>query len=1694
MTLDSASSNTVTVNYHTTDNTALAGTNYTDEAGQLTFLPAVLTQTVTVPILAAQTSSQPTLDFTLSLSDPSNASLGSQSSTDVAIDYQSATTTTDSASASAVPDGTDFNLSATVSSTDQGTPTGTVEWLDGGVELGTSNLDSTGQTSFTTSALAVGEHSIVAVYQGATNWGSSTAPALDLQVDSTPPVTTASLSGTQGNNNWWTSAVQVSLSANDPNDPSGNPGSGVADTYYEVDGNDPCGFSLYTGPIAVSGDGSHTVYFYSVDNAGNVESTQSFSFVLGKATPTLTIADAGGTYNGSAFPATTLVAGVVPGVDTTPAASLEGVTPTLDYEQLDAYGNVVADLDTNPPTRAGTYQATATFAGSTDYNSASAQVNFTITYGPPLADNAIYSIWHDQLLVLPGEPDSLSLLSPDSDADNDALSIASINGSSANVGQPLTLSSGATLEVAVDGTLIYQPLPGFIGTDQFTYTVSDGIANSNTATVTINVTDQAPVAVDDAYNVLHDQTLTADGSDNLTLLANDTAANGDPLSVASVNGSAANLGQVIALASGASLTVDADGTFVYTPAAGFVGADTFIYTVGDGAETSNTATVTINVTDQAPVAVADVYSVLHDQALTADGSNNPTLLANDAEADPDTLSVASVNGSAANLGQTITLASGALLIVQGDGTFVYTPVAGFVGTDSFFYTDSDGAAESCAANVTINVVNQAPTAVDISYTVLHDQTLDVSGGDHDLLLTNNSDADGDSLSIASVNGSAANMGQTITLASGASLTVQTDGSFVYTAAAGYVGDDTFTYASTDGPATSNTATVTIHVTDKAPVAPNHSYTIRHDQSLTVDGSDNPTLLTNASDADGDPLSVSSVNGSTANVGQQITLASGAEVTVQADGTFTYTVAPGYVGSDTFAYTVADGALASSAAVVTINVTDRPPRVVDMTYPLVHDRALEVDGVTTPSLLTDAEDADGDAMSIASVNGSTANVGQPIELASGASLTVNGDGTLTYTPPAGFTGTDSFTFTASDGALVSNTALATILVTDQAPVADNTAYSILHDSILTADGVANPSLLDNDTDADGDTLQVASIDGIAADVGQTVTLASGASLTVQADGTFVYAPVAGFVGTDSFTYVTTDRLQNSGTATVTIDVTNQAPVASDDAYLTLHDQLLNADGTNLSSLLANDTDADNDTLRIASVNGSAANVGQQITLASGASLTVQTDGTFTYVPLSGYAGTDSFSYTVTDGAAASNSATVTINIASAVVTALADSDTVLHDLTLNVIVDSPDSLLANDIDVFNNPLTVAMVNDSAANVGQSITLGSGALLTVQADGSFQYTPPAGFVGTDQFSYAATDGTNVSSDAVVTINVSAQAITTADASYTMSHDCSLNVDGFNTPSLLASDGDLADLPLSIVAVNGDAANVGQSVVLASGATLTVQADGTFEYTPVAGYLGSDGFTYVAGDGTNTSSPVNVTITVTNQAPVAVDDAYSVLHDQTLVADDSANPSLLNNDTDADNDTLSVASVNGDAANVGQSITLASGGQLTVQSDGTFTYTPGSGFVGVDSFTYTASDGLSSSDSALVSITVTANAITILPASYSTAHDQNLIGDGYAAPTLLAGAVDQESGTLTVAGVNGSAANIGQQITLSSALCSQSSRTARSFIHRRQASLVLIRSPSPRTTARKPPTQPLSPLRSATQPLSQSMTLTACCTTRP
>jgi VCBS repeat-containing protein len=409
------------------------------------------------------------------------------------------------------------------------------------------------------------------------------------------------------------------------------------------------------------------------------------------------------------------------------------------------------------------------------------------------------------------------------------------------------------------GVITYIPNLGSCGSDTFQYTIDDNDgATSNEAVVTVNVLcNDPPLAIDDLYSVREGEMLDIPASGILT---NDVDSPGSLLTTI-----------LISNTEHGSLSLNTDGSFNYIHDGSETSGDSFTYKASDGVKDSNVALVSIviNPTNDQPMAEDDSAATDEDEPVIID------VLSNDSDPDGDTLSVDWVtqpsNGTASKNGSDVT----------------YMPDPDFNGVDTFTYTASDGSGGAATATVTVSVatVNDPPLAQDDSSSTEEDTPVTI------LVLSNDSDPDGDDLSVGGVtqpaNGTASNNGNNVT----------------YIPDTNFNGVDTFTYTASDGDGTSASAMVTVAVAmvNDPPVAQDDSTATNEDTPVTI------RILANDTDPDGDNLVIESstqpLHGATARSGTNII----------------YTPAPTFNGADTFTYTIADGNGGTAMATVRVAV-------------------------------------------------------------------------------------------------------------------------------------------------------------------------------------------------------------------------------------------------------------------------------------------------------------------------------------------------------------------------------------------------------------------------------------------------------------------------------------------------------------------------------------------------------------------------------------------------------------------------------------------------------------------------------------------------------------------------------------------------------------------------------------------------------
>lgn len=833
----------------------------------------------------------------------------------------------------------------------------------------------------------------------------------------------------------------------------------------------------------------------------------------------------------------------------------------------------------------------------------------------------------DDVLTLPEDVvATIDVVANDADIDGDPLTLVAFDATS---------TAGGTVSCLPGGSCTYTPPADFSGPDSFNYTLDDGAGGTATGLVTLTVVgvNDPPAIVDDPVSTNEDVAFV------VPVLANDTDPEFDSLTI-----------DFFSQPANGTVTDNLDGTLTYAPAPNFSGSDSFGYRACDDGTPARcdeaTVTVTVVAINDDPVGANDAVATDENASVVFD------VLANDFDVDGDALTVSAFDAVST---------AGGVVSCTAAGVCTYDPPAFFSGSDSFTYTTSDGAGGSDVVTVDIDVgpVNFRPVATDDTPPdVLEDTTATFPFAL--LVAANDIDPDGEPLTITAVtdgaHGTAAVVG----------------GDVVYTPAADYHGPDTITYTVCDPGPLCDTAEITITVApdNDPPVTKEDTATTDEDVPVTV------AVLANDSDVDGDALTVTLIS----------TDPMSGTAVVNADNTITYTPAPDFFGIDEFAYEVSDGNGGLAIGLVrfvTVNpVNDAPVAGADAAA-VGEDQSVAIDVL--------ANDADVDDVTLGVAALSDPPNGTVVD---------SGGGLVTYAPDPDYSGTDTFTYTVCDPGGLCDTATVSLTIdpaNDSPVVIDDTA-------VVSEDGMATVNVLANDSDVDGDSLVVSAVS----------TPTSG-TVVINGDNTISYTPDPDFFGTDSFTYTVFDGTEAVvGTATMTVVAVNDAPLGADDPVVVAED------GSVVVDVLANDSDPDGDVLTVVTVSDP-----------PNGTVTMNGDGTLTYVPDPDFFGTDSFTYLATDGTA-SITATVTISV-----TSVNDSPVVAND-DLSVNEDSAliADVLANDSDPEGDPLTLVGVSDPPNGT-----------VTVNDDGSLTYVPDPDYFGTDSFTYTATDGTATATGFVI-----------------------------------------------------------------------------------------------------------------------------------------------------------------------------------------------------------------------------------------------------------------------------------------------------------------------------------------------------------
>ncbi|ENG6089796.1 tandem-95 repeat protein, partial [Vibrio parahaemolyticus] len=941
-----------------------------------------------------------------------------------------------------------------------------------------------------------------------------------------------------------------------------------------------------------------------------------------------------------------------------------------------------------------------------------------------------------------------------------------------------SVSGNNSIQISiVNGVATITPTADWNGSKALTFTATDPSGESVSQTVNFTVAPVADIVADKA-------TVVEDTPTIIKVLGNDTFEGDDQVVSLDTNNGPAN----------GTVSVNPDGSVTYTPNDNYHGTDSFTYIVTSGGVSEST-TVSVDVTpvNDAPVAKDDIATTQEDTAVTID------VLPNDSDVDGDKLSIESAS---------VPKEQGTVEVVNGK--LVFTPAENFNGDAEITYTVTDGQlTDEAKVTVTVNPVNDAPTikvdAVEgITENAVSTDTLVAT------LEVADTDTPEDQLTVSldnNSNGYFVLVGNEVKLTQAGVDAVNNDELNLK--------DLTISASVSDGvnPTASDSDSLIVNRVNDAPTVENAIA----DQVLSEDFA-SYTIDLNDAFKDSDSALNFSVSGN-----------SNVLVSIE-NGIATISPTADWNGSETLMFTATDPSGESVSQ--TVNFTVAP--VAD----IVADKATVVED--TPTIIkvlgNDTFEGDDQVVSLDTNNG-PAN----------GTVSVNPDGSVTYTPNDNYHGTDSFTYIVTSGGVSESTTVSVdVTPVNDAPVAKDDIATTQEDTAVTID------VLPNDSDVDGDKLSI-----------ESASVPKEQGTVEVVNGKLVFTPAENFNGDAEITYTVTDgQLTDEAKVTVTVNPVNDAPTIKVEAVESITEDAVSTD-TVLATLTVRDTDTPEDQLTVSlenNSNGYFVLVGNEVKLTQAGVDAVNNDE----LNLKDLA----ISASVSDGVnpTASDSDSLVVNRVN-------DAPTVENAIA--------DQVLSEDFDAYTIDLN-EVFKDSDSSLEFSVSGNSNVLVSIE-NGIVTISPTADWNGSEILTFKATDPSGESISQTVNFTVAPVADIVADKATVVE----------DTPTIIkvlgndTFEGD--DKVVSLDTNNGPA-----------NGTVSVNPDGSVTYTPNDNYHGTDSFTYiVTSGGVSESTTVSVDVTPVNDAPVAKDDIATTQEDTAVTID------VLPNDSDVDGDKLSIES---------------------------------------------------------------------------------------------------------------------------------------------------------------------------------------------
>jgi large repetitive protein len=813
--------------------------------------------------------------------------------------------------------------------------------------------------------------------------------------------------------------------------------------------------------------------------------------------------------------------------------------------------------------------------------------------------------------------------------------------------------------------------------------------------------------------------------------------------------------------------------------------------------------------------------------------------------------------------------SNGVFTLSPSGEFTYMPNPEYVGFDYVTYRacDPSGLCDQAIIEFGMYFVNDLPIANDDLFYVA------TNGSRNGSVATNDIEYDNEP-----------NFWTIVTPpANAAAFNLTSNGNFSFTPAAGFQGTTSFTYLACDPCGACDVGVCTFIVQPNSPPnAVNDSHFTQLNLTLDLNVGQNDT------DPNGNPLTYSVLVG-----------AQNGTFTMNPNGTYSYTPNSMWWGFEYITYQACDMFGACDQAILEIEVVfvNILPVGEGETFTMQEDGVLsgyvganDYDPNIEPILwpLANGPDFGGFAWDVYA-------------------------GTFTYSPDADFNGTEQIVYLVCDECGACVPAVLTIIVepVNDPPYVENEEANVLEDQLLSGD------LSWNDYEPDNEAM-----------VYSVVTPPASGQFILNSAGAYTYQPALNFFGTQTIAYSVCDPSGacTQGTLVITVQPVNDNPVASDDAFTVLEDQVLSANAS------LNDSDAETAALIYAIVD--APDFGTVV---------MQANGQFVYTPNANYFGSDMIVYHATDASGASDVATIVITVS-----AVNDAPIVLGE-TVNGTEDNAvtGSVAGNDSDVETSNLSFTVLTGPASGT-----------IVLQPNGTFTFTPAANFFGTVQVVYRATDAGGLFGTATLVINIAG----VNDSPVAVQDTFTISEDGTASGTVATNDTDADGQPLTFSfgsAVNG---------------VLTASANGSFTFVPSAQFFGTVTIPYSVCDnaGLCTSSTLIIQVTSVNDTPLAQNDVLTGNEDQLLSG------SVATNDSDIEPGDLSY-----------QLTGTVSNGVINMTSNGQVVFQPAPNYFGTQVVSYSVCDQQGACNTATLTLTVQSvnDVPSVLNDAFTVQEDQSL-----------------------------------------------------------------------------------------------------------